>query len=270
MERKEQNRVIFLGISLLILLIGCAKPQIQDSLNEEEYDFITKSYRGGVVLLDSSWLKSSLQVRENSLFAWYPIQNVELELLSPCDSCHAASANYFEFEHISYMRAHQKDVLFGVDSILELTPGIGDFSDVSPIDQIHKNLIKKIQSSVWSNEHLKLIDPFHGFYVYERLELLNDFLAEVRQRVSADYLWLPLQTKILLKPRNNQPEGEVHFLHHWILYDLKEDQVLIQVFQNLLWDSGNEEIDRNLSQLALKPMIGFHQSLQDSLPHWVE
>lgn len=258
---------VLLGL-YLAFLSSCTPKGVQTELSEEDYEYTTYGLTGGVILLDEEWLAQKGRFSPSQRVVWYPVQYVDYRLASPCDSCHGASASYFEFEHIGILRDSLANVLGNPDYIRELTPGIEGIGGNSQIDSVVFKTLKELSKSSWSFSNLDSISPVHDFITTQRPSELEELYKLLKNEVQADMIILPLQTEVVLYPKDNEPEGSVRLKNHWVLWDLNTDKILLHHYMNILWLSGGNRIDRETSQYLTQPMFQLIRGLSGDVPKW--
>lgn len=252
----------------LIFLSSCTPKGVQTELSHEDLEYSTFGLSGGIILLDEKWLAQKGRFSPAQRVVWYPLQYVDYGLASPCDSCHGASASYFEFEHISILRDSLAQVMGNPTFIEELTPGVEGIGENSEIDSVVFYAINNLSKTNWSLSSLDSISPLHDFLTEARPPELDKLYQILKNEVKADLFILPLQSKVVLFPEKNEPEGRVRLKFHWVLWDLNEDKILVHQYMNILWYSGGERIDRETSQYITQPMFRLIRGLRDSDPEW--
>lgn len=253
-----------------IFYLGCGSSRIEESLSAEEQDFISYGVKGGLLEIDSNWMFAELKFLSSDTILWYPLANMELEVAGPCDSCHGASANYFEFEYLTWMRDSLKTLFPPGLALRELTPGLFNLQEGHMIDSLHAELIQILKKGEFSLSELKKRAPYHDFWNAEFPSELQDILLALKSDIRGDYLLLPLGAKATLFPDRNKPQGKVEIDHHWVFIDYNTDRILISYYSHLVWHSGSYKIDRETSRLILNPMRQVLKGVQGSIPSWAQ
>lgn len=261
-------KVLFFVTAVLSFILGCSRERMENTLDQEEIEFQSWGVLGGILLIDSSWLHSDNKFEGDSIIVWYPLQNTDYQLSGPCDSCHGASGSYFEFEHITWMRDSIQGLFPSSIAVEELTPGISHLPEGSRVDTLHNELNRMVSTGDFSPEKSVEIFPLHDFIRDQRELILDSLYFLLKSESKANLVLLPMQTQVILHPDDNEPQGQIEFFHHWVLWDLDLDKILIRYVQKDKWHSGNSRIDRETSKHIIQPLRKIILGVQDSIPEW--
>ncbi len=178
--------------------------------------------------------------------------NVEMELMGQCDSCHGASANFWEFEYDNKLDS-MVQILWPDREILRLVPDVPPFTEA---DTLLDTLILRLAYWEGVAETICALDSSQNPLPTALPDEVKSWISSLHQLYKIDLLLLPGPTWVKLYPKNNTPHGEVEVQHLFSVWDLRSSQLLFRSCQQRRWKtSSGEQIDRQTTPPLLNPLL---------------
>ncbi|MBO7499963.1 MAG: hypothetical protein J6Z50_00925 [Fibrobacterales bacterium] len=190
--------------------------------------------------------------------------DVDFSVEGKCDSCHGASANYWEFEYDNILDSMARE-FWPEATVLRFAPGIPPFAEGdSAIDGFVRGL------AAWSGSGDGICQGVDSSLVALRYAVppeIRKLTAKLSAKYNVDLLLLPGKTEVTLFPRGNEPKGSVRIVHRFSVWDLRRGEPLYRSCRDLVWKSPRgEQIDRMTTPLVLDPVGADLKTLRDG---WV-
>ena len=190
--------------------------------------------------------------------------DVDFSVEGRCDSCHGASANYWEFEYDNILDSMARE-LWPEATVLRFAPGVPPFAEGdSAIDGFVREL------AAWSGSGDGICQGVDSSLVamnYAVPPEIRKLTAKLSAKYNVDLLLLPGKTEVTLFPRGNEPRGSVRIVHRFSVWDLRRGEPLYRSCRDLVWKSPRgEQIDRMTTPLVLDPVGADLSTLRDG---WV-
>ena len=187
--------------------------------------------------------------------------DVDFSVEGRCDSCHGASANYWEFEYDNILDSMARE-LWPEATVLRFAPGVPPFAEGdSAIDGFVRAL------SAWPGSGDDICRGVDSSLVALRYSVppeIRSLTAKLSAKYNVDLLLLPGKTRVALFPRGNEPKGSVRIEHRFSVWDLRRGEPLYRSCRDLLWkSSGGRQIDRMTTPLVLDPVGADLRTLRD-------
>ena len=218
---------------LLVLIAGCSSHRLQ--LQHQR----------------SASLAQALQ-EPGARVALPGLLGAELTLSAPCDSCHGASANFWEFEYDNRLDSLLREWLPQAE-LVRLVPGVDPVGESDTLVEAWTRILAR--GSAFGPEACSGIDP------ELRVEMPRPSAGQrlAATRMGAEWnlqlAWVPGWTRVVLHPKKGQPKGRVEVEHVLTLWDLRRGEPLYLLCLQEGWKAPEGEFDRQTTWPVFRKLV---------------